>query len=641
MFTFAEVVMKRVVTILILFFAFIFSLVPSFGADRKVLYIASYHADKGEWTAGIKKGIESVLDTKEDIVLRAHNMDTRLTKEEEDKKRAALQAREIIEEWQPDVVIISDDNAAKYLLEPYYRNADLPFVFCGLNWDASVYGLPYKNTTGMVEVQLIQQILDHLQPYAKGKKIGTLRGETLTNRKEQQHFEKHMGFPMLSSYVRDLKQWKQRYLELQSEVDILVLGSLRALDMQGVSIEELGRFVLENTSIPSGAYDEFMKAVALVTLSTIPEEQGQWAAEQAVNILNGLLPADIPLVQNKKAKRILNMKLARQLDIRFPIELLQSSHLVSGASTRVLFVNSYHKGYKWSDDIEKGLLKALGINSEDESGLEYQNATLDVRIFRMNSKLQHEEEQIKRAALEAKQLIDTWRPDLVIACDDNAARYLIQPFYSGGSLPVVFCGVNYDAGVYGFPAENMTGMVEVENLEDTVSMLRTYARGDRIGYIGADDRSNRKSLKFHEDMLGIEYVDGSLVATFSEWKREFERLQSVVDILIIFNPVGIRGWNGDEVEAFLLENISIPTGAVGDSEVRFSLLGNVKIAEEQGWWAGKTALRILGGEIPQSIPVTRNKEATLYLNMGFANKLGIKFPVDLLERAIMLEPTVK
>ncbi len=620
--------MRWITTILMVLIFSLLTLPAISSAKRKILYIASYHVDKGEWTAGIKVGIDSVLDGRGDIILKTHNMDTRLTKSEEKKRGAALQAKKVIETWQPDIVITSDDNAAKYLLKPYFKNSEIPFVFCGLNWDASVYGLPYKNATGMVEVQLIKEMVEHLSPYAQDKRIGALRGDTLTNRKEQTYFQDQLGISMQVRYVNNLSEWKVEYEVLQKKVDMLVLGSLRALDTQNTPMVEIAQFVLDTTKVPTAAYDEFMQSIALITLSTRPEEQGQWAAEQALNILGGVSPIDIPIVQNRKARRILNMKIAKLLGIKFPLDILETSHLVSGAKQKVLFVNSYHKGYKWSDDIEKGLLKALSIKS---------SSNIDFKVFRMNTKIQKEQEQIKQAAWEAKQLIESWQPDVVVACDDNAAKFFIQPYYLDSSMPIVFCGINYDSSVYNLPSENTTGMVEVEHLPETIALLRDYAGGDRIGYIGADDMSNRNSLTFHKKMLGVEYVDGSLVSTLEEWKKEYIRLQKTVDMLIIINPVGIHGWSPERVAKFLLDNTTIPSGAVGESEIHYSLLGNVKIAEEQGWWAGKTTLKILHGAKPSGIPVTRNEKSKLYINMPIANRLGIKFPINLLERATIIE----
>ena len=615
----------------------LFVLLPhvSYTQQKKILYIASYHTAKEEWSAGIKAGIESTLASRSDIILKTHDMDTRLAKSEDEKKQAALLAKQVIESWRPDVVITSDDNAAKYLIQPYYQGAALPFVFCGLNWDATIYDLPYSNTTGMVEVQLIRELIDHLTPYARGNRVGTLRGDTLSNRKEQVHFEKHVGFGMESRYVTNIKQWKEKFIKLQDEVDLLILGSIRALETEHIPMGELAKFVQENAKIPLGAYDEFMKEIALVTLSTIPEEQGQWAAGQALKILAGTPPSEIAIVKNKKATRHLNMKIARRLGIRFPIEMLEASHLVSGSNRRVLFINSYHQGYHWSDNIEKGLVKALGLSPGPGDTFSNEEHQIDLKIFRMDTKNRNEKKQIEAAAQKARQLIEEWDPDIVIASDDNASKFVIQPYYLDASLPVVFCGVNYDAGVYNFPANNITGMVEIEHLDATITILKNYARGNRVGYLGSDDMSNRKSLESHRKMLKIHYDDGSLVSTFDEWKREYIRLQSTVDMLIIINAVGIRGWDPEEVDSFVLEHTSIPTGAIGDSEIRFALLGNVKIAEEQGWWAGTTAIKIIDGAAPSSIPITRNQRSRLYVNMPIAKALGITFPVTLLEQATM------
>ena len=298
-------------------------------ADRKkILYVASYHTEKEEWSGGIKAGIKKVLDQRKDVELKIFNMDTRLSRSEGTKEAAAISARELIADWKPDLVITSDDNAAKYLIEPYYKNADLPFVFCGLNWDASIYGFPVTNVTGMIEVQLIDKIIEYLSPYAGGTRLGSLRGDTMTNYKEQMHFENYLKQSFDVRYVDSLSAWKRQFDRLQTNTDMLVLGSLGALDLEGASMTDIETFVTQNTRIPTAAYDAFMKDISLITLSTIPEEQGQWAATKALEILNGTPPSEIPITANKKGKLYLNLHIAKKLGIKFPIELLEWANLV-------------------------------------------------------------------------------------------------------------------------------------------------------------------------------------------------------------------------------------------------------------------------------------------------------------------------
>ena len=137
--------------------------VPCSGQEKKkVLYIDSYHAEY-IWSRDITAGVRSVLNPRKDIELKIFRMDTKRNMGEADKKNAAQKARELIESWRPDVVIASDDNASKYLIAPYYKNAKLPFVFCGLNWDAAIYGFPADNITGMVEVAMLEPTIDTLK----------------------------------------------------------------------------------------------------------------------------------------------------------------------------------------------------------------------------------------------------------------------------------------------------------------------------------------------------------------------------------------------------------------------------------------------------------------------------------------------
>lgn len=312
---------------------------------------------------------------------------------------------------------------------------------------------------------------------------------------------------------------------------------------------------------------------------------------------------------------------------------LVCSGSVYGEKKKLFYVNSYHKGYQWSDEIEKGLLKALAIKSNPDGSYDTSKSKVCFRSFRMNTKLYPSEYFIKQAALSAKRIIDDWAPDIVVASDDNASRYLIAPYYKNKKIPFVFCGLNWDANVYGFPVSNITGMVEVEPVFETISLLKKFAKGDRVGYIGVNRLSERKSLNHYKENLKIVFSDGKLVDDFSGWQNEYLRLQDSVDMLIWLNATGIKGWQADKAMAFIQKHSKIPSGTVIEGHTCYALLGRVKIAGEQGWWAGKTALKILNGASPADIPVTINKESKIYLNMRLAKRLGIKFPVALLERA--------
>ncbi len=304
---------------------------------------------------------------------------------------------------------------------------------------------------------------------------------------------------------------------------------------------------------------------------------------------------------------------------------------------KLLYINSYHKGYKWSDDIEKGLLKALQVTTRADGSYDFSKSTVDLKVFRMDTKNHKAESFKKQKANIAKLLIEKWQPDIVVASDDNASKYLIAPNFKNSILPIVFCGVNWDASVYGFPTSNITGMVEISPVHELVKMLKQYARGERLSYIGDSTLSTKKNRDHFEKILGRKFSTGKLIENFDEWKQVYLSLQDSSDMLIWLNPVGIRGWNVEKAKEFILKHTKIPTGSMGDTDICYTLLGKVGIAEEQGWWAGKTALKILNGTLPGDIPVTTNKQSKLYLNMELAKQMGIKFPIELIVQGAFVE----
>jgi len=295
-------------------------------SDKKVLYVDSYHAEY-VWSAGIEQGVRQVLEPA-GVEIKVARMDTKRHREEAFKLQAALDVKALIESYQPDIVIASDDNASKYLIKPYYKDADIPFVFCGVNWDASVYGFPYKNVTGMVEVSLVKPILQQLSRYAKGKRIGALLSMNAFAEKRVMNIYKNKFRVQFDKeiYVNSFAEWKAAYTQLQTEVDQLILVSPKGV--QGWDNDLAVEFVLENTSIPSGTAQQWMMPFTTMGFVKIPQEQGEWAAQAALDILAGKAPNEIPIVQNKKGKLLINLKIANSIGLIFHNAILKNAEVI-------------------------------------------------------------------------------------------------------------------------------------------------------------------------------------------------------------------------------------------------------------------------------------------------------------------------
>jgi ABC-type uncharacterized transport system substrate-binding protein len=305
------------------------------------------------------------------------------------------------------------------------------------------------------------------------------------------------------------------------------------------------------------------------------------------------------------------------------------------AGKKVLFIDSYHGEYAWSAELAIGIKSVLvpeimkGMSAEEN-----QTPTgIELRILHMDTKRNGAEDFKQQAALEAKAEIESFKPDVVIACDDNASKYLVEPFYKDADLPFVFCGVNWDASTYGYPYQNVTGMVEIDLVDQVLKHLKANAKGERIGFIGADNESEHKTMENQRRVFGIEFAKTYFPADFAAWKKDFSRAQEEVDMLIIGSYIGIYGWDETAAKAFVEANIKIPVGTPNDWEMPYAVIGITKVAQEQGIWAAQTALKILDGANPAQIPIVSNEQGHLILNLRLADKLGLAFKPSLLKLA--------
>lgn len=290
------------------------------------------------------------------------------------------------------------------------------------------------------------------------------------------------------------------------------------------------------------------------------------------------------------------------------------------AEHRILWIDSYHQGYAWSDSLERSI----------KATLDGQDVVL--KIHRMDTKRNKSETFKKAAAKKAYQAIESYRPDIVIASDDNASKYLVQPFLQNGTLPIVFCGVNNNATKYGYPYQNATGIIELDPIEKLFYTMSFFSRIEKAGYLAGNTTTARINGDLYEKRIRVG-VEGRYVDTFSEWQSAFIQLQDQCDMLIIGNVSAIKDWDEARAKQFVLSQTKVPTGCVLEFLTPYALIGYLKLPEEQGRWAAQTALKVLEGEKISDIPLGKPVEGRLILNQVIAEKTGFKFPRSFLKQA--------
>ena len=604
--------------------------------SNKILWISSYHQGY-EANDAIEAGIRSQLNGSS-VKLRTFFMDTKRNNAAEYAQIAAQNALSMIEEFHPDVIIASDDNAQKYLVVPYLKKKSIPIVFCGVNWDMHQYGYPTDNITGMVEVDLAQQMYDLMRSYATGDRIGFLSGNVDTERKTIEIYNNRFFHGRLKSYlVESMAEFKQSFLQAQQEVDMLYIYNYTGIKDWNPDDAEL--FLSRHTRIPTGSHNDFMAPFVMFVAAKSLEEHGRFAGNAALQILSGVSPANIAVAENKDVELYVNIRMAKAASIVFPVDLLQTATVISAikayldpepgtitpgqyAGKKIFFLDSYHKEYEWSTGIKNGLLSGLY-----ETGIQLQS-------FYLNAKQKIGPACLKKAGKNAYDAIVQFQPDVVIACDDAAQKYVVVPYLKEQDIPVVFCGVNWDASEYGYPAANITGMIEEEPIDRMISLLQQFATGPGLGYIAGNTLTQQKLVEFYgKHYFRQQEARICLVDSMAAWKDAVLKLQKSAGMLVLHNYSGIRNWDSQEAVRFMKTHNTLPTGSMLDFMSPYVLFVLKRIPEEQGCYAANTALRILDSISPAHMSIHKNKLFSLILNLSMAESSKITIPYTLLKQA--------
>ncbi|MET0093280.1 MAG: hypothetical protein ABW120_07090, partial [Sedimenticola sp.] len=295
--------------------------------EPRCLYVSSYHQGYA-WSDGVEKGVRSVLEGQCDY--RQFDMDTKRNKTPAYKENVGRQVRDLVREWKPDVVITSDDNAAKYVIQAHFKDASLPFVFCGVNWTAKEYGFPYSNVTGIIEVAPLRPMLRQAASLSGKVRGGYYLGaDTFTEIKNQNRMaeaSEELGIPFDGSLVSSMQEWMDAYKAAQA-YDFVILGSFSGID--DWNKETARQFTLANTKRLSVTNHGWMMPFTLLGYTKVPEEHGEWAAKSALAILDGMSPMDIPIVSNRRWDLWLNTALLESSGLNIPRKLLRKAKRVS------------------------------------------------------------------------------------------------------------------------------------------------------------------------------------------------------------------------------------------------------------------------------------------------------------------------
>lgn len=316
----------------------------------------------------------------------------------------------------------------------------------------------------------------------------------------------------------------------------------------------------------------------------------------------------------------------------FAVLLCIGYPVLAAESFKVLVVMSYEEDNPWVQETQTGIEGAIGHTS-------------DISYIYMDTKINLAGGEAKAAQAFAR--FKELKPDGVITADDNAQSMFVLPYLMGQTdVPIMFCGVNAKPDEYGYPASNVSGILERGHVRETIAYVQQLnPKIESVSFVSHDSPSGW-ALKQQVDAETQNYtavIKGfHLVKTGDELRALGKRLQVETDAIFIDSLEGIedpagRAKTSKEAFGILMDAFQGPIVGANRYHVnQGALTAVVKTGEEQGRTAAEMLLRAMQGTPVADIPITKNNRGRRVINVTTMRELQMRpRPIDLRGAALV------
>jgi ABC-type uncharacterized transport system substrate-binding protein len=258
---------------------------------------------------------------------------------------------------------------------------------------------------------------------------------------------------------------------------------------------------------------------------------------------------------------------------------------------------------------------------------------VDLQVFYMDTKRHADESFGRRAGLAARKAMNQWMPRVVIAADDNAQEYFAKDHTGRDDVQIVFCGVNAEPRLYGYPAANITGVLERPHLTGSLEVLqRLRPNARRVALLSDHSPVSRWALEWMKGQAGqFDVVLCEAAETFGQWQAAVRRAQEKADALVVYRYDTLHQEGDPElmeakaVMAWTTTHSLIPIVGLLDTALDDgAVCGQVQSGVAQGMRAGQMAMEILSGKTAEQIPVASASPGPSMVNLRAADRLGVR-----------------
>ena len=320
------------------------------------------------------------------------------------------------------------------------------------------------------------------------------------------------------------------------------------------------------------------------------------------------------------------------------IFLVSNIFALSGVKN-ILLVHSYHRGYKWSDDISKVLEQKYRNGQNTSLTTVYMDTKKIATPIYFDRLFDLYDEQFKGRHF-----------DLVIVADNNALEFVIryhESLFKG--LPVVFLGINNfdESMIY---ENNMrqytTGIAENVDIEKNIDLiLKIHKKCKNIVIINdksktgyAIKRDIFKVLPKYKNRVNFEYVDDISLKNLKTKIKNLPENTIILWVLLFKDKTGKKFTYKESLRQ--VRNISnVPIYGLWDFYLGKGIVGGLLTsAASQAIAASKKVDEILDGKKPRSIPILKKSPNEYMFDFDELNRYHIKIPKNIIKYKILNQP---
>lgn len=267
---------------------------------------------------------------------------------------------------------------------------------------------------------------------------------------------------------------------------------------------------------------------------------------------------------------------------------------------KVLILNSYDQGFKWTKDIENGIESVLG--SSENVNLYYEF---------MDTKNVNNPQYIQMLYRNYSEKYKNIKFDAIICSDNDALKFMVN--YDDelfNDAPVVFCGVNDFNNSMLQGETNFTGVVEQIDVKGTIeSIFKLQPDRKDIIIVGDNSTTGKINEEIAKKVMG-EFKDKAKFYYYKDIsaKQLKEKVKDIEKSAAILTIGHLRGEDGSlirlENTRIVLSDIKVPIYVTWDFILGNGIMGGKLVdGYTQGRIAAELVNKVLNGESVQNIPV--------------------------------------